>query len=87
MITWAGERSLELAYNYIGKRLRAVAQLDGYDTYEEGAGQLDFSGEQTLFLNLKLNVRLTNLTNSQEVIEMNPAGNILNMHRSWLNAI
>ncbi len=61
---------LELAYNYIGKRLRAVAQLDGYDTYEEGAGQLDFSGEQILFFNLKLNVKLTNLTNAQDVIDI-----------------
>ncbi len=61
---------LELAYNYTGKRLRAVAQLDGYDTYEEGVGQLDFSGEQILFFNLKLNVKLTNLTNAQDVTEI-----------------
>jgi TonB-dependent receptor len=61
---------LELAYNYTGKRLRAVAQLDGYDTYEEGIGQLDFSGEQILFFNLKLDVKLTNLTNAQDVTEI-----------------
>ncbi len=61
---------LELAYNYTGKRLHAVAQLDGYDTYEEGVGQLDFSGEQTLFFNLKLYVKLTNLTNAQDVLEI-----------------
>ncbi|HUI30941.1 MAG TPA: TonB-dependent receptor [Candidatus Acidoferrales bacterium] len=61
---------LELAYNYTGKRLRAVAQLDGYDTYEEGVGQLDFSGEQTLLFNLKLNLKLTNLTNAQDITEI-----------------
>ncbi len=61
---------LNLSYNYTGRRLLAVGRLDGYDTYQDGVGELDFSGEQTLFLNLKLNVKLINLTNAQEVTEL-----------------
>ena len=65
--------SVELAYNYTGRSLDVISGMDGWDIYKDGLGNLDFSGEQTLFLNLKLNVRLTNLTNSQEVREV-PAG-------------
>jgi TonB-dependent receptor len=68
-VSWGTE--LELSYNYTGRRLIAVAMLDGYDTYEDGVGELDFSGEQTLFFNnLKLNIKLINLTNSDDVTEI-----------------
>ena len=61
---------LNLSYNYTGRRLLAVGRLDGYDTYEDGIGELDLSGEQTIFFNLKISLKLINLTNSEAVTEV-----------------
>ncbi len=62
--------SMNLSYNYTGRRLVAVAQIDGYDTYQDGIGELDFSGEQTLIGNLRFNVKLINLLNATAVTEV-----------------
>ena len=59
-----------LSYNYTGRSLLAVSRLDGYDTYQDGVGELDFSADQQLFSNLKLSVKLINLTNSKAVTEV-----------------
>ena len=59
-----------LSYNYTGRRLFAVAYLDGYDTYQDGVGEVDFSGEQRLFPSLTLNVKLINLTNASAITEV-----------------
>jgi len=61
---------MNVSYNYTGRRLIAVAQIDGYDTYQDGVGELDASGEQTLIGNLKFNVKLINLLNSTVVTEV-----------------
>jgi len=61
---------LNLSYNYTGRRLIAVGLIDGYDTYQDGLGELDFSGEQVLFVNLRLFVKLINLTNATAVTEI-----------------
>ncbi|HEY9165285.1 MAG TPA: TonB-dependent receptor [Candidatus Kryptonia bacterium] len=65
--------SAEISYNYTGRSLVSVSNLDGYDVYKDGVGELDFSGEQALFFNLRLSVKLINLTNAQEVTEV-PSG-------------
>jgi hypothetical protein len=44
--------------------------LDGYDTYQDGVGELDFSADQQLFSNLKMSLKLINLTNSKAVTEV-----------------
>jgi len=62
--------SANLSYNYTGRSLIAVSRLDGYDTYQNGVGELDFSADQQLYSNLKLSVKLINLTNSQAVTEV-----------------
>ena len=62
--------SANLSYNYTGQSLIAVGRLDGYDTYQEGVGELDCSADQQLFANLKLSVKLINLTNSKAVTEV-----------------
>ncbi len=59
-----------LSYNYTGKRLIAVARLDGYDTYEEGTSEFDFSAEQRLFSHLKMEIKLINLFNTPAVTEV-----------------
>jgi outer membrane receptor for ferrienterochelin and colicin len=59
-----------VSYNYTGRRLIIVSQSDGYDTYEDGYGALDFSGEQSLFFGIKLTVKLINLLNSEKVQEI-----------------
>jgi TonB-dependent receptor len=61
---------LNLSYNYTGKRLIAVGRLDGYDTYEDGTSEFDFSGEQELFSNFKLDIKLINLFSSPAVTEI-----------------
>ena len=63
---------MNVSYNYTGRRLLAVAQIDGYDTYENGVGELDFAAEQQLFANLKLNLKLINLLRSSVVTEVAP---------------
>ena len=65
-----------LSYNYTGRRLIAVAQLDGFDTYEEGVGQFDFAAEQLLFSNFKINVKLINLFNTPDITDI-PSGDYL----------
>jgi len=65
--------SANLSYNYTGRRLIAVAALDGYDTYQEGVGEYDFAAEQLLFSNLLLNVKLINLFNSPIITDI-PSG-------------
>ncbi len=62
--------SANLSYNYTGKSLIAVSRLDGYDTYQDGVGQLDFSADQKLLSNLRLSVKLINITNSQAVTQV-----------------
>jgi len=62
--------SVNLSYNYTGKSLIAVGRLDGYDTYQEGVGELDFSADQQLFSSLRLSVKLINLMNSKAVTEV-----------------
>ena len=62
--------SANVSYNYTGQSLIAVGRLDGYDTYQEGVGEVDFSADQQLFSNLKLSVKLINLTNSKAVTEV-----------------
>jgi hypothetical protein len=62
--------TMNVSYNYTGRRLIAVAQIDGYDTYQDGVGELDASGEQTLIGNLKFNIKLINLLNSTVVTEV-----------------
>ena len=61
---------INLSYNYTGRRLIAVSQLDGYDTYQEGSGTFDFSADEKLFSNLKLNIKLINLFNSPIVTDI-----------------
>ncbi len=53
-----------LSYNFTGKRLVAVSRIDGYDTYESGKHEVDFSADQKLIYNFILNIRLINLFNS-----------------------
>jgi outer membrane cobalamin receptor len=67
---------VNLAFNYTGRRLIAVADVDGYDTYEDGIAELDFSAEQGLFSKLRLNLKLMNLLNSETVIEV-PSGDVI----------
>jgi outer membrane receptor protein involved in Fe transport len=62
--------SANLSYNYTGQSLIAVGRLDGYDTYQDGVGELDFSADQQLFSNLKMSLKLINLTNSKAVTEV-----------------
>ena len=62
-----------MSYNYTGRRLVAAAQLDGYDTYQDGVGEVDCSVEQELFANLKIELKLINLLNAPVVTEI-PAG-------------
>ncbi len=64
---------MQLSYNYTGKRLIAVSPIDGWDTYEDGVGEWDGSIDQQIFPGLKLSVKLINLLNSQDVIEV-PSG-------------
>ena len=61
---------LNLTYNYTGRRLDVVSQTDGYDTYQDAIGNLDFSGEQSLFFGIKLTVKLINILNSEAVREV-----------------
>lgn len=61
---------LNLSYNYTGKRLIAVGRLDGYDTYEDGTSEFDFSAEQKLFSHLKFTIKLVNLFSSPAVTEV-----------------
>ena len=61
---------LNLSYNYTGRRLLAVSRLDGYDTYQNGAGVFDCSAEQALLPNLSFNVKLINITNAPAVTEV-----------------
>ncbi len=73
ILSYAGDpwgTSANLSYNYTGKSLIAVSRLDGYDTYQEGVGQLDFSADQQLLANLKLSVKLINITNAQAVTQV-----------------
>ena len=65
---WGTEANL--SYNYTGRRLFAVSRLDGYDTYQDGVGEIDFSADQQLFANLKLSVKLINITNAPAVTEV-----------------
>ena len=59
-----------ISYNYTGRRLLAVGLIDGYDTYQDGVGELDVALEQSLFSNLDINVKLINLLNSSQVTEV-----------------
>jgi TonB-dependent receptor len=68
--------SANLSYNYTGRRLIAVAQLDGYDTYQEGVGEFDFAAEQLFFSNFLFNIKLINLFNTPIVTDI-PSGNYL----------
>jgi len=61
---------LNLSYNYTGRRLIAVARLDGYDTYQEGTGEFDFSAEQQITFNILLNIKLINLFNTPIVTDV-----------------
>jgi TonB-dependent receptor len=61
---------INLSYNYTGKRLVAVGQIDGYDTYEDAIAELDMSAEQYIFSNLKLSLKLINLLNSSVQTEV-----------------
>ncbi len=61
-----------LSYNYTGRRLLAVGLIDGYDTYQNGVGELDLSVDQNLFANLKLSLKLINLLNASVVTEVAP---------------
>jgi len=61
---------MNLAYNYTGKRLVAVGQIDGYDTYENGVGELDFSADQHIVANVTLNLKMINLLNSTVTTEV-----------------
>ncbi len=62
--------NINLSYNYTGKRLIAVARLDGYDTYEDGTSEFDFSAEQNLLTHLKLDIKLINLFSSPSITEV-----------------
>jgi hypothetical protein len=68
--------SSNLSYNYTGRRLIAVAQLDGYDTYEEGIGQFDFAAEQLISSNFLFNIKLINLFSSPVITDI-PSGDYL----------
>jgi TonB-dependent receptor len=68
--------SANVAYNYTGRRLVAVSNQDGLDTYEDEFGELDFSAEQNLFSGLRMNVKLANLTNAKAVTEI-PGGQVV----------
>ncbi len=59
-----------ISYNYTGRRLLAVGLIDGYDTYENAAGELDLSVDQSLFANFKLSLKFINLLNSSVETEV-----------------
>ena len=65
--------NIQLAYNLTGRRLETVSPDDGMDEYQNTIQDLDFSGEQTLFNNIKFYVKLVNLLNSPTEIEI-PSG-------------
>jgi TonB-dependent receptor len=67
-----------LSYNYTGRRLVAVAYLDGYDTYEEGSGAFDFSADQHISSGFTFSLKLINLFSSPVVTDV-VSGNYL-MH-------
>jgi outer membrane receptor protein involved in Fe transport len=71
---WGTEGNI--SYNYTGRRLIAVSRLDGYDTYEEGAGAFDFSADQRIISNLTISLKLINLFNSPIVTDV-ASGNYL----------
>jgi hypothetical protein len=58
------------SYNYTGRRLLAVGLLDGYDTYQDGVGEYDFSCQQKLYDNFNLSIKLINIFNSPAVTEV-----------------
>ena len=66
--SWGTEATV--SYNYTGRRLFAVSRLDGYDTYQDGVGEIDLSADQQLFANLKLSVKLINLTSAPAITEV-----------------
>ena len=59
-----------LSYNYTGRRLLAVSRLDGYDTYQDGVGEYDFSAEKKLLGNFNMSLKLINIFNSAAVTEV-----------------
>jgi outer membrane cobalamin receptor len=65
---WGVETNL--SYNYTGRRLLAVSRLDGYDTYEDGVGEYDFSADKKLLENFNLSIKLINIFNSPAVTEV-----------------
>ena len=71
---WGTEGNI--SYNYTGRRLIAVSRLDGYDTYEEGAGAFDFSADQRIISNLTISLKLINLFNSPIMTDV-ASGNYL----------
>ncbi len=64
---------VHVSYNYTGKRLMAVSAIDGWDTYEDGIGEMDCSADQDLLPGFKVSLKLINLLNAVAVTEV-PSG-------------